>query len=800
MRFTIERLRVGIVVLALLLVGVILLFFGVARYQRLRLAHDLPEKLGIQIQSSSKGFTFSKSEKGRTIFTLHASKVVQYKGGGKAALHDVSITLYGKKGDRADRIWGADFEYDPAKGIARAQGDVELDIQAPESTATPNLKGAPSLDSSRSTIHVKTSGLVFDRNTGMASTADPAEFRFPQASGKAIGASFDSSKGLLVLGSAVELHSSVNGEAFVVRCGHAEFLRDTRQAFLLKVAAEFREDLGFADEAILYFRTDGSADHLDAKGHIRLASTDGRELTAQNGSAQFDLKSQPRTARLGGGVLFHAQDEQHHLQGTANEGTIEFGDKSTLKHAQMRNAVSFVDQQLVLPDDAHGSATRQIRASQIDVDFVTDEERHSAPHQVLATGNAEVVLHTIRSNAPQQNTSLQADTLLASVGAGMGLTALDGKGHTKLTNVAADGSTETSTADTLHVNFEPGSQGKTPTKKTAGKPSAPGAMQLHAGNIELQSALQQGNVKVTQAPPQVEGKGPPQPPMVATAQRALYTASDQLLVLDGQPRISNGSLEMTAQSFQLSRASGDAQAKGDVKSTFQQGGAAAPIVFGGQGPVHIVARQATLVHATGDAVFRGQARLWQGTNSVAAPVIELSRTQQTLKAHGDGPGSQATVHASFLSPSTTGMAQGVVRLSSQQLLYSDAERKAVFRNSVVAQDSTGTIRADQVEVVLAPAQQAPGQKGSGAALVDHMIATGHVNLEEAGRKGTGDRLVYTTESGLFVLSGSPSAPPRLSDPQHGTVTGDALIFNSRDDSVSVSGGKSGAVTETRVPR
>ena len=146
------------------------------------------------------------------------------------------------------------------------------------------------------------------------------------------------------------------------------------------------------------------------------------------------------------------------------------------------------------------------------------------------------------------------------------------------------------------------------------------------------------------------------------------------------------------------------------------------------------------------------------------------------------------------------MAQGVVRLSSQQLLYSDAERKAVFRNSVVAQDSTGTIRADQVEVVLAPSQQAPGQKNGGTALVDHMIATGHVNLEQAGRKGTGERLVYTTESGLFVLSGSPSAQPRLSDPQRGTVTGDALIFNSRDDSVSVSGGKSGAVTETRVPK
>src|SRR5271165_6949094 len=111
MRFTIRRLRAGIVVLAVLLVVVILLFFGVARYERRRLAHDLPAKLGIEIQSSSEGITFSKSDKGRTLFTLHASKVVQYKGAGRATLHDVSIMLYGKQGNRVDRISGSDFEY-----------------------------------------------------------------------------------------------------------------------------------------------------------------------------------------------------------------------------------------------------------------------------------------------------------------------------------------------------------------------------------------------------------------------------------------------------------------------------------------------------------------------------------------------------------------------------------------------------------------------------------------------------------------------------------------------------------------
>jgi len=36
---------------------------------------------------------------------------------------------------------------------------------------------------------------------------------------------------------------------------------------------------------------------------------------------------------------------------------------------------------------------------------------------------------------------------------------------------------------------------------------------------------------------------------------------------------------------------------------------------------------------TGEATFRGKARLWQQGNSVAAPVIVLDRERQTLMAH-----------------------------------------------------------------------------------------------------------------------------------------------------------------------
>jgi lipopolysaccharide export system protein LptA len=81
-----------------------------------------PAKLGLDIQQTAEGFSISKSEQGRTQFTVSASKAVQFKEGGRAELHNVKIVVYGKDASRFDRIAGDDFEYDPVSGNVTAKG------------------------------------------------------------------------------------------------------------------------------------------------------------------------------------------------------------------------------------------------------------------------------------------------------------------------------------------------------------------------------------------------------------------------------------------------------------------------------------------------------------------------------------------------------------------------------------------------------------------------------------------------------------------------------------------------------
>jgi lipopolysaccharide export system protein LptA len=80
-----------------------------------------------------------------------------------------------------------------------------------------------------------------------------------------------------------------------------------------------------------------------------------------------------------------------------------------------------------------------------------------------------------------------------------------------------------------------------------------------------------------------------------------------------------------------------------------------------------------------------------------------------------------------------------------------------------------------------------------------MTASGHVVLTSQSRRGTGEQVVYSSVSGDYVLTGTAQTPPKMSDPAQGNVTGEALIFHSRDDSVSIEGGGRETMTQTTVP-
>ncbi len=823
MRLTIEKLRTLVLGAGVLLLVALVVFLAVGKIKNPFNRRDLPKQLGVNIQQEANGVTYTQARGGRTLFKIHASKVVQLKQG-NALLHDVKIELYGEDGNRVDRIEGGDFEYNQQAGIAVAAGPVEITLMRPGvapaiapkasvgQVVSEKLKGAPVASvaeaAAQGEIHVQTRGLIFNQNSGVAKTSQHVDFSMTQGSGSSMGATYESDQGLLVLDHAVELTTKRGAQTVHIHSQHAEFERDNQLCRLREATADYQGGEAKAGDAKVLFRKDGSAVRLDAMNGFTLATATGGHLAAPSGHMEFDEHNQPRHGHMEGGVTLdsvrEASGRRRQMHGTSPTAELEFNAQGQLRHAHLEQGVIMDSQEQGEQAGQPQRLSRHWRSPIADMEFRDSAHGQIELSTVHGTGGVVVTGESQRGQGAVVPSRLSADEVTGMLGPRSVLTSLNGVGHASIEETSETGTRQTTSGDQLTAHF-------------AAAPSA--AKRGTSPEAQLQSATVEGHVMLMQFPAAKPG-APPQAPMRATAGRADYEGQGEWLHLTVSPHVEDGLMQLTADKVDVSRASGDAFAHGNVKASWMDAGSAGSgkpassqgiVALGGQGPAHVVAAEAQLRHAVGgttsEAIFRGHARLWQQANSVAAPVIVLDRERQTLVARTTD--TAEPVRAVLLSAggAELGNAQGktnqpsVIRVRGSDLKYSDVERKAVMHagilGTVVTETGTATSTSNEVEVTLLPASKA---KESGQAQVDKMTARGHVMLTSEGRRGTGEQLVYTGATGEYVLTGTAAAPPKMSDPSRGTVTGEALIFHGRDDSVSVEGGGQKTTTETTAPK
>jgi len=92
MPISIPRLRRWFVLAAIAASLVVAGVYLHRRRQVREVLKHIPGKMNVDIQQTAEGFKVSKSAGGRTIFTIQAKKVVQFKLGGRAELSNVTIT------------------------------------------------------------------------------------------------------------------------------------------------------------------------------------------------------------------------------------------------------------------------------------------------------------------------------------------------------------------------------------------------------------------------------------------------------------------------------------------------------------------------------------------------------------------------------------------------------------------------------------------------------------------------------------------------------------------------------------
>ncbi len=814
MHWTVERLRMVLVGLGVLAVAVILAALGYTRWQTRRIARDLPAKLGIQIQQSTEGFTYSKTEQGRTVFTLHAANALQYRAGGHAILHDVRIQIFNPKDGSSNTVSGEQFEYDPQTGIVRAAGEAHMDLHVAAGTSAST--GA----SAQHAVHVLTHDLVFNQKTDSAVAGGLIAFDLPQGQGQAVGAVFNGKMSQLILQSKVALHLRTQRGWAWIHATQAIYNQQGSSVQLQHAEYASASERASAQTAEILLRADNSVENIHAQEHVRYRNTSGESVAAESMVAALDASSRPQAAHFAGGVQMDVQQAQQRTHASAQEGQFDFDSAGCLRQAVLDRAVR-------LRQRLQGTAlTRTMQAGHMVLHFSADAKRNLELSEADANGDA--VLQQINPVAPnpkqgQQKTwakkmNLRGQRLVAKFAAGNQLERVNGAGDTEIRSEDADGTVNSSSGDRLTAFFAPNSQAAQTVDKRA--------MNFDAST--LQSAVQQGHVVLRQVVTRVETQRPKQihqqeflsgsGDSTITAARAEYAAGAQLVTLTGSPHFQNADMEMFANEMQWNRTTGAMTATGGVRATLFNGAQGAGLLRGanlsgasGYDSTHILADHALLRQKDHTADFSGNARLWQGANVIEAPTLEFLQEQQEILA--SGAGASGAVHGTFVQAQQSGAHTSAaspmpVNVTGDELVYSDAEHKAHWTGRVVMTMQTEQMQADAVDLYLQPAQPASAEENKSAAAgvlsgqtsVERFVAQGNVQLVQPGRSGTGARIVYTASDGRFVLTGTEEHPPRLVDASQGSLTGRALVFASEQNTVQVLGAQQPTTAVTRVQK
>ena len=732
-------------------IGLLLVVASVYFYARHRVENalkEVPAKIGIEIQQSAKGFTVSRSEQGHTIFKIEASKAVQYKQGGHAELHDVTITLYGRDSSRFDQIYGADFEYDPQTGDVIGKGQVQMDLEAnPEGIIHPDQATPKEL---KNPVHLTTTNLLFNQKTGNALTREKVEFSLPQANGSAVGLSYVANTTVLTLQSQVDVafHGATPGRLTAI---HGTITKNPRVVEFDLPRLQSGARHASADRGTVYLRPDNTVERILANGNVRVESEDSASEKVQSNQLELFMAEKQdmlRSATFSGDVRMVNSGPQP-MQGSAGRVILNFNGNNILSMVHSQDNVRLVQHQAAA---SAGAQDVEIQASVIDF-FVTDGRRLE---RADTSGPAQIALRPTPDTG--QQTLVTAGKFQARFDDLGQLVSIHGAPNARIVSKAPGQPDRVSTSNTLDASFRPGSG--------------------------IESIVQQGNMAY------VDGE------RKAWGDSATYTPANQMLVLNGSPRVVDGGMTTTSKTMRLNRATGDAFAEGDVKSTYsdlkaQPTGA----LLAASDPIHVTARAMTAHSTPGVALYTGDARLWQNANVIEAPSIEFDRDHRSVVARGTPTQPVSTV---LVQTEKSGKVTPV-KITSARLSYTDGERKAHFEGGVQAQGAELTITARMMDVFLQARNQATtNQSLTGAGRIDHIIAKEQIVIAQPGRRALGEQLVYTTLDDKFVLTGGS---PSIFDAEHGKITGVSLTLFRHDGRVLVEGNNtSPTVTTTRVAR
>jgi len=262
----------------------------------------------------------------------------------------------------------------------------------------------------------------------------------------------------------------------------------------------------------------------------------------------------------------------------------------------------------------------------------------------------------------------------------------------------------------------------------------------------------------------------------ATAIRANYDITNDSVVLTAEPGfdpnvVMDGNT-VKAKLIQFSPRAGTAKATGEVIALLvskPNGGPSADTtnLFPKNKPVFVNSDVLTTRQDTKTAVFTGNVRAWQETNTLFAQEMQVQGAGDSLTARGNVRTVLYNTTANATEPRKTPLLS-----RSDQLFGQKNARRVDLNGNVKIDDETRHVTSEKASFFLDDHRR-----------IERMEAENKVVMidQATSRKGTGDKATYVVANRMVYMSGKPAT---VTDPK-GNVTGEQIAIDLVKNKVDI---------------
>jgi lipopolysaccharide export system protein LptA len=737
----------------------------------------VPKPLPSNVSQQFSGYSYTRSDNGREIFTIRAARTVSIQGD-VTVLNDVTVEVFGRTGNQHDLIRTRACDYNRKTKELLAEGNVLIELNAPPDANPDNFPSGQELalprasadkkDGGRIPVFLETKHLSFIRQGSLVVTDAPVRFRAGDATGTA------------------------QGLDYATRDDWVELKRDVVIEMDRRDGVPLPAPLRLEAARLRFEKSTGI---VTLEGPLEITQMDER-VSAANGKVHLDARNRVVATELEGDVKIHVPLPDSLIDGSAARMVAEF-DPVTTEVRQIRAEDGV---QAVSAED--GRLTHLV-ARTLQVDF---SGTHARPKGGIAVGDVRVISEATR--AAKRASTEEKNSGVTLAGSKQDLTASAvrftfapggrllreaetvGSGKMVLVSGSGNAGPRVVSADPFVLDFD--LQGRPAelrglskvkmvfTPAPSARPATPDAVTnsdklvatFDSSGRMMRTIDQTGNFRFEQGDER------------AFAQTAHYDAPSETVTLTGQPRMEDDQTRATADRILINTATGDAQGLGHVQTSHRETPGKTAKQQADE-PTNVIADRMLMEQETEFIHYEGNVRLWHGDNVIQSESVDMFKDQRRVRTDARvlatfvEASSRATMTAPKSGKAGNDQPVPVTIRSSNGLEYSDHGRKATFRGDVQLETRNVTLQADRMDIFFSPVSQL------GSSEIDRAVAEGNVTVIQPGRRATGQRAEYFADAGKVVLSGGP---PTLYDAQRGFTTGRQLTFFLRDDRVLLDGG------------